>query len=519
MRNLKILFIVMVVFFGWLAISNAIKSRPDDSEWFAQIWDYAVESGDRQTVRATLEAIEKKHETRFIPSLEKFLTYRRRTSPYRAQAIYTLYKVGGFNAEENFNLLLVDKTRFETQLWPNQSLEKYETLKYMHELGVKPGKYAVAEVKKDIFELDKLGFPDYVLKLMGGLKLHGVELTDEQKRMISKHTSNNWRRVKPDVLKMSGIQLDWDSMFAAQYKKENAYEQKFREICELLVTVSDEEQRKEFSKNINADSNEKRIVTVYKVIAGATVGNEDAINTMINNMNFEYIYHSKPVINLLPDNVLLPMFAYMQKQERPMDVYFLPELSKRGYYEIVDSFLDDCEAFGRKCKVDSYKDNMELLSGIYPIMLFDCGKYLDILSYQHQKNPDRQYLARNIIQCLEMSRYSGEFPGMDEWIENNPEKFVMAIKTLLRAKKQEISPAQLKRDMEVGVIESPLSYHSISSATTAMLRLDEKTFNKHFGNPDRMYFTKSAFLVGNYFGAKWAYKKNQEKFYKRYGRR
>jgi hypothetical protein len=507
----------MVVFFGYLAISDAIKSRPDDSEWFAQIWDYAVESGDRQNVVDTFTVIGLKHETRFIPALEKFLTYRRRTSPCRAQAIYTLHKVGGYNAESDFNLLLIDKTRFETQLWPNQSLEKYESLKYMHELGMKPGKYAVEEVKKDILELDKQGLPDFVLKMIGGLKLHGVELSDEQKGVISEHISHNWRRVQPEVLKMSGIQLDWDSMFAAQYKKEKAFDQKFHEICELLITVSDEEQRKEFSKNINADSNEKRIVTVYKVIAGATVGNEDAINTIIGQMNFEYIYHSKSVINLLPDNVLLAMFAHLQKKERHGDAEILLELSKRGYHKKVDLFLQDCEVFGRNCKIDSYKGNMELLSGIYPIKLFDCGRYLDLLSDLHQENPDRKYLARNIIQCIERSRYSGEFPGMDEWIERNPEKLVMAIKTLLKAKRGVSSPAQLKRDMEVGLVDSPLNYHSISIATRAMLRLDEDTFNKHFSNPDRMYLTKSAFLVGNYFGTKWSYKKNQEKFYEKYG--
>lgn len=517
MRNLKILFIVIVVFFGGLAISDAVKSRSDDSEWFAQIWDYAVESGDRHGVMETFTAIGLKHETRFIPALEKFLTCRRRTSPYRAQAIYTLNKVGGFNAEENFNLLLIDKTRFETQLWPNQSLEKYETLKYMHELGMKPGKYAIEEVKSDIFELDKLGWSDYVLKLMGGLKLHGVELSDEQKGMISEHISHNWRRIYSEDLKKAGIQLDWEGMFAAQYTKDN-YRQKFRNICELILTVSDEEQRKEFSKNINADSKEKRIVTVYKVIAGATVGNEDAINTMIDDMNFEYILYSKPVISLLPDSVLLVMLDCMQKQQRHGESNYLLELSKRGYHQKVDSFLNDCEALGRICKVGNYGDNVKLLNRIYPIMLFDCGRYLDILSDMHSETPDNQILARNIIQCIEMSRFSEGYPGMDEWIENNPEKLVLAIKTLLKAKKG-ISAEQLKRDMEVGLIDSPLDYHSINSATIAMLRLDEDTFNKHFGNPDRMYFTKSAFLVGNYFGAKWAYKKNQEKFYEKYGRR
>ena len=257
---------------------------------------------------------------------------------------------------------------------------------------------------------------------------------------------------------------------------------------------------------------------MHKIIAGATVGNEYAINIMIDKMYYEYIYYSKPVLNFLPDNVLLAMFDCMQKLKRHGDADSLLELSKRGYHQKVDSFLSDCEAFGRIHKTGSYKDNIKLSNTIYPIMLFDCGKYLDILSELHQENPDRQYLAGNIINCIEMSRYSGEFPGMDEWIEKNPEKLVLAIKTLLKAKKG-ISPEQLKRDMEVGLVDSPLNYYSISSATTAMLRLDEKTFNKHFSNPDSMYFTKSAFLVGNYFGAKWAYRKNQEKFYEQYKRK
>ncbi len=521
MRNLKIMFIVMVVFFGYLAISDAIKSRPDDSEWFAQIWDYATESGDSRTVGATLEAIEKKREARFIPALERFITIRRYTSPFRAQAVYTLYKLGSSNTEKDFNRLLWDKTQFETELWPRQSLEKYEALKYMDELGVKLKPFAVEEVKKDILELDKLGYPDYVLKLMGGLKLHGVELTDEQKDMISEHISHNWRRVKPEILKMAGIQLDWDSMFAAQYKKEDKYRQKFLEICKLMLVSVDEESRARYAREYDADSDENNNVKMFRTIMGATVGNKDAIDRIVNDLHFHLAYHCMPVVDLLPDEVLLAFFTIWEKEHKSLGPELLEEMNKRGYRKRVNALLKDCENIARDRGIEKSGNPLSIANILGPLTQIDCGRYLDILSELLQENPDSQYLAGRIIQCIELSRYSnefGEFPGMDEWIEKNPEKLVMAIKTLLKAKKGML-PARIKRDMEVGLIDSPLSYHSISSATTAMLRLDEKTFNKHFGNPDKMYFTKSAFLVGNYFEAKWAYKKNQDKFYKRYERK
>lgn len=520
MRTLKYFLIVVIVFFGYLAITDAVKgtNRSDDAEWFAQIWDYAIQNGDGRTVPATFDAIEQKHETIYIPALQKFLTHRRRTSPYRAKAIYTLHKLGSVNAENDFNLLLMDKTRFETQLWPSQTSEKFETLKYMHELKLKPGKIAIEEIKKDIFELDKMGYSDFVLRLIGGLKLHGVELTDEQRQMISEHISHNLRRFSSEDLIMSGIQLDWEEMFATQHKRKERHNPRFFEMYEIMLASLDEESRARFAEGYDANSDEKNDVNMFRTIMGATVGDKDAIDRIVNDLHYHLAYHCMPVSDLLPDEVLVAIFDFVAEQHNGFQPELLEEMDKRGYEQRVTTFLNECESIAREQIIEDCDDRLSVANVIGPLMYIDCGRYLDILSDLHEENPDNQYLARRIIQCLDMNRYMGEFPGMDEWIENNPEKLVLAIKTLLKAKKG-IPPAQLKRDMEVGIIDNPISYYSISMATTAMLMLDKKTFNKHFGNPDSMYFTKTAFLVGNYFKTKWAYRKNQEVFYEKHGRR
>ena len=527
MRSFKIILIVLTLFFVSMAISEAAKNKPDDSDWYAQIWDNAVEFDYSNQLLPIFKSIEHKNQKEFIPALDRFLTIRRRNSPHRAQAIYTLSKLGSKYSEEDFNLLLRDKTHFETELWPKELQEKYKALRDMSELDLSVSSKAVRVIKTDIATVLNLKYPFHAINLIAGLKLNGIEMTDKEKIQISDIASKHWRGIRPEELKLSGIQLDWQWMIQWELKNKEFYRRKTNEILNLMLISSDEELRKEYAiglenEPLDNDQHLAKLVNLYRRIAAATLGNEEAVQSLIENMHIRYFTYTEPVVDLLPDELLLAMLAFEDADPRHNDIRFIVELMNRGYEKEVNDFLDNREKFARESYV-SYKrlehrnpqPDQERIRALFPIYKIDPNRYFNIVWDIFQENPQNRYFAQQFTEYRSFGRKFEESSERADWMIDNPEKLVMVIKFLLESKIP--VTAKMKRDQEVGLMVNSPDYGNHSMAVTAMIWLPESTFEENFSRLDRDVMTSSAYLVGNHFKAKWAYKKDQQKFHNRYG--
>ncbi|MFH1515995.1 MAG: hypothetical protein ABIG42_11115, partial [bacterium] len=386
MRNFKIILIVLTLFFVGMAILEAAKNKPDDSDWYAQIWDYASASRNPNQLWAVFKAIELKDEKEFVPALEKFLTIRRRNSPNRAQTIYTLNKLGSKNTDEDFNLLLQDKTHFSTELWPKELNEKYAALKYMNELGINISKNSVKVIKADIAVDLNLKYPFYAVNLVAGLKQNGIELSSDEKKIVEEECRKKWFGLDPEILRQSGLKPDWESITEEERMQNQNYKLRFDRFLSLILASSDEEARKRYTADMNKFPSKQRMTDVYKRIAAATLADDEAINYLTENMRFEFIYHSKPVYDLLPDQVLLKMLSFTEQNPDQSETAFLKELIKRGYEKEVYTFLDerekvaletdfDCEEHLAHARQDPMSASFREITGaLYPLALVDVDR-------------------------------------------------------------------------------------------------------------------------------------------------
>ena len=523
MRNFKVVLIVLTLFFVGMAISDAAKNKPDDSEWYAQIWDYAAETQNSYQLWSVFKTIELKDEKEYIPALDRFLTIRRRNTPHRAQAIYTLSKLGSKYCEEDFNLLLEDKSHFETMLWGRELNEKYEVLKYMNELDLSLSQNAIVEIKTDIAKVLLQKSPKHAIDLIAGLKLNGIELSDKEKKPVATECSAKWHNINPESLKQSGIQLDWESMFETEYAKPRNERFRIHDLYKLLLSSSDEKIRMKFASEWANDPDPGRLKVVYQHIMAASLGDEKAVNEIINKLNFEYIHYSEPVVDFLPDKLLLEMLSFMDARPERSDAPFIVELMNRGYENEVNDFLDNREKFARELYVSykpergDYQLDGVRIGALYPISQVDADRYFNILWDLFEENPQKRYFAKQFTQYPRNSRWQNEFPGGDGWMTDNPEKLASAIKLIMGSNRM---PAdQIKRDREAGLGLNSKDYWENETAIVASLRLPESTFKKNFSEIDNETMTTSAYLVGNHFKAKWAYKKDQQRFYEMYGRK
>ena len=90
-------------------------------------------------------------------------------------------------------------------------------------------------------------------------------------------------------------------MIQWELKNKEFYRRKINEILKLMLISSDEELRKEYADGLEKEPLDKdqhvaKFVNLYRRIAAATLGDEEATNYLIENMHFEYILYSEPVL-------------------------------------------------------------------------------------------------------------------------------------------------------------------------------------------------------------------------------
>jgi hypothetical protein len=456
------------------------------------------------------KAIEVKNDKRFEEDLLEFIRIGNIYLTYKAEAIYALAKIGSKkDTQKLFNELLMAPAETPGHGRAGKPL----TLRYMKELGFKPSNDAIKAVKADITGFLKQKYPALALNLAAPLKLHGVDLSGDEKKQLAELVSNHWRNVDPDEMKIIGIQPDWETMFSS---KDASVQHD--DLMEFFIKNADLQTRRDSSKLFAKIPTKGGGSSRSKTIVDASANDKTAIETLLGKFTLDHMM----VINSAPsgfsDEILIQTLQkssdkYWLRLEKPI----FDELKKRGRQDAIDTFVAQAK---QDASVEMYKRSSRLIEEkkIYAassIAQYDAGLALDLLSKQLEKYPNDSFVAYAIATIIFTADWPGmESPGWKEWVKKNPEKLAKAVKTLIDTSDEKTLKKQYDA-REGGFDEWTVNSHR-EVAFELMPFITDEMFNKYLADIESQKLTKSSYVVGNFFGAKWAREEDQESFYRKY---
>ena len=518
MKTFNIILLIALGFLLALPSSNA-QSTTNDSKYmqnYAFWWDNAVKNVDYQGLFYQFKAIEIKNQKEFGPALIKFIQ-QRADKPWEhySLAIYTLAKLGNVkDAEKAFNTLLSkdyhSKANSVTMI---PIREKRQALEYMLELGMKPSAGSVEEIKKEIAFLIKNKFPALVIDLAVPMKLHGHEITKEQKTTLAELITNKWRNVRPVDLMISGLHPDWEKMWISMGTSFNPDGEILAQMS--LLAANKDELRRISQLKLERPEHGDTYFDKSKPLFEASLGDKNAIKSLKDKMTAEQRHICNLAPDKLPDEILLQVMDTGSKQLSIIpETRLIAEVEKRGYKDAIREYVKHLEIVSSVDAIHGGKFPEEKIQAVWALSQYDVSKGLDALAKMFEKSPEDYYIATHITQFPMNSYFHINPDGWEKWFLENPETLAKAIKTVIEASN---NPDKLKMSYDsLGPTSADQIYHDKNYAYGAMMFLPEDIFNKYFAKLDSKYFTSSAYLAGRYFRAKWADPDDQESFYKKY---